>query len=161
VMASSRLSQIRSHLHPNNDLVQTSYSTDRRVVTLTINNAVRANCLSTPVLQALLSTLIAINPRISLDSSIDNEDPVTFAERVCHSHTGSTIPKVVILNSAGPIFSSGHDLRELRGVSGNQDAIHDIFALCNTVMLSIHRLPQIVISQVTPSSHWVDLRSRE
>jgi hypothetical protein len=147
-MASPRLSQIRNHL-ASTDLVLKSYSTDGRVVTLTINNASRANCLSTPVLQALLSALKAINPRIPLNSSIDTEDPIIFAERVCKSHSPNPIPKVVILKSTGSIFCSGHDLREFHSANGNHETIHDIFRLCNTVMLTIRQLPQIVISQVS------------
>lgn len=145
LMASTRLSQLQNHLSPVN-LVLTSYSPDRQVVTLKINNAARANCLSTAVLQTLLSALTAINPGINIDSSIDTEDPISFAERVCRSHT-TPIPKVVVLKSAGNIFCSGHDLRELHAAE-TCEAMHNIFRLCTTVMLTIRRLPQIVISQV-------------
>jgi enoyl-CoA hydratase/carnithine racemase len=140
--------------------VRTSYTSDRVVVTLTINNAARANCLSTPVLEALLSALTAINPRITLDSSADTEDPIAFAYRVCKSHAGKPIPKIVILKSVGKIFCSGHDLRELYANNDNQEAIHDIFRLCNKVMLTIRRLPQIVIAQVSHQGT-VDVRCKE
>jgi enoyl-CoA hydratase/carnithine racemase len=147
-MASNRLSQIQNHLIHQSSLVITSYSSDHRVVTITINHAARANCLSTPVLQALLDALKSINPRITLHSSIDSEDPIAFAERVCHSHAPNPVPKVVILKSNGKIFSSGHDLKEFHAAKGDYKKIHEIFELCNTVMLTIRRLPQIVISQV-------------
>ena len=142
----SRLAQIQGHLQ---DLVVTSYSPDGRVVTVTINNAARANCLSTPVLQGLIAAFSSINPRITLDTSVDKEDPILFAERVCQSHAPNTVPKVVILKSKGKIFCSGHDLREFCGnENGNYQVTHRIFNLCNELMLTIHRLPQIVISQV-------------
>ena len=96
----------------------------------------------------MLDAFKSINPRISLDSSIDSEDPIVFAERVCQSHLPNIVPKVVILKSNGKIFSSGHDLKEFHAAKGDYKTIHDIFKLCNTLMLTIRRLPQIVISQV-------------
>lgn len=147
-MATNRLSQLQNHLSPSSDLVLTSYSPGGRVVTITINNAARANCLSTNVLKALLAAFSSINPNITLDSSVDTEDPIAFAERVCQSHSPNPVPKVVILRSAGRIFCSGHDLREFHVANGDYQTIHNIFELCNTLMLTIQRLPQVVISQV-------------
>jgi enoyl-CoA hydratase/carnithine racemase len=149
-MATTRLSQIQNHISSPSDLVSTLYSSDRQVVTITINNAARANCLSTAVLKALLAAFTSINPKITLDSSVDSEDPIAFAEKVCRSHSPNSVPKVIILKSAGKIFSSGHDLREFHAASGDYKTIHDIFELCNTLMLTIQRLPQVVISQVVP-----------
>jgi enoyl-CoA hydratase/carnithine racemase len=54
--------------------------------------------------------------------------------------------RVAILRAAGPVFSSGHDLRELTGAS--PDDAKSLFALCTEVMLAIRRLPQPVIAQV-------------
>ena len=151
-MASDRLSQLRDHLAPSSkpsNLVFISHSTDGRVVTITIDNGRHANCLSTPVMRALLAALRSINPKITIDASIDNEDPIEFATRVCQSHAPKPIPKVVILKSAGKIFCSGHDLREFHAAKGNYETIHGVFELCNTMMLTIQRLPQIVISQAS------------
>jgi enoyl-CoA hydratase/carnithine racemase len=149
-MTTPRLGQIQQHLSTPQDLVLTSYSPDDRIVTITINNAPRANCLSTPVLRALLAAFASINPSIELDASVDKEDPVSFGERVCQSHAPNTVPRVVILKSNGKIFCSGHDLREFYGKKEDDyPAIRDIFELCNKLMLTIHRLPQIVISQVS------------
>jgi enoyl-CoA hydratase/carnithine racemase len=147
-MASNRLAQVQNHLAPSSDspnLVLVSYSADGRVVTITINNARRANCLSTPVMKALLAALRSINPDVIIDASIDREDPIEFATRVCRSHAPKPVPKVVVLKTAGKIFCSGHDLREFHG---DYKTIHEIFELCNTMMLTIQRLPQIVVSQV-------------
>lgn len=54
--------------------------------------------------------------------------------------------KVVVLASRGPVFSSGHDLREL--AEGNVEDHHAIFALCSRVMEALRALPQPVIAQV-------------
>lgn len=54
--------------------------------------------------------------------------------------------RVVILRAAGPVFSSGHDLREL--VNGCETDYESLFALCTQVMETIRLLPQPVIAQV-------------
>jgi len=158
-MAENRLSQIQGHLS-HEDLVLVTRSTDKRVVTLTINNAAKANCLSTPVLKALLATLKSLNPNFEIDASIDTQEPNAFATQVCDSHGSNPIPRVVIIKSAGRIFCSGHDLREFRATKGDYNKIHEIFALCNIVMLTIRRLPQLVISQVSRMTWEVNGRSK-
>src|SRR5205807_10626604 len=50
------------------------------------------------------------------------------------------------LRAAGPVFSSGHDLREL--VQGCETDHTALFALCTEVMETIRLLPQPVIAQV-------------
>lgn len=54
--------------------------------------------------------------------------------------------RVVILAAEGPVFSAGHDLRELVGGSARDAA--EIFELCTEVMLALRRLPQPVIGRV-------------
>jgi hypothetical protein len=155
-MSSTRLSQIQRHLSPNDSLVLTSYSADGRVVILTINHETRANCLSTPVLKALLAALTSINSKITIYSSIDTEDPIAFADRVVLSHSPSIVPKVIIIKSVGKIFCSGHDLREFHNASDDAGKIHHVFVLCNELMMTIRRIPQIVISQVQISLEYQD-----
>jgi enoyl-CoA hydratase/carnithine racemase len=53
---------------------------------------------------------------------------------------------VVVLRAAGPVFSSGHDLRELAGCTAEDAA--SLFALCTEVMLGIRNLRQPVIAEV-------------
>ena len=54
--------------------------------------------------------------------------------------------RVVIVGSQGPVFSAGHDLREL---AVDDPALHEqIFALCSDLMLTIHRLEVPVIARV-------------
>jgi enoyl-CoA hydratase/carnithine racemase len=55
--------------------------------------------------------------------------------------------KVVILAGAGPAFSAGHDLNEVRALPG-YDETHELFQACSRMMMSIVRLPQPVIAQV-------------
>ena len=90
------------------------------VAVLTLNNPAKRNALSSPVLEALKSHLDRIK-----------EDPAV---------------RVVVLRSAGPVFSSGHDLNEM--VDGNQEAYTAIFAACTEVMEAIRLLPKPVIAQV-------------
>src|SRR5206468_254278 len=52
----------------------------------------------------------------------------------------------VILGAAGPVFSAGHDLREL--VPGQRAEAERLFALCTEVMEAIRLLPKPVIAQV-------------
>lgn len=52
----------------------------------------------------------------------------------------------IILKTAGHVFSSGHDLKEIRG-AGLATQQH-IFDLCSQLMLLIQRIPQPVIAQV-------------
>jgi enoyl-CoA hydratase/carnithine racemase len=54
--------------------------------------------------------------------------------------------RVVILRAHGPVFSAGHDLREL--AEGSEKDHVALFALCTEVMEAIRKLPQPVIAQV-------------
>uniref|UniRef100_G3MPK4 Enoyl-CoA hydratase domain-containing protein 3, mitochondrial n=1 Tax=Amblyomma maculatum TaxID=34609 RepID=G3MPK4_AMBMU len=56
--------------------------------------------------------------------------------------------RCVVLCSSGPVFSSGHDLKELKIDSGGTAKIQEIFSLCTRVMTSIRRLSVPVIAQV-------------
>ena len=59
---------------------------------------------------------------------------------------GDSDVRVVVLRSVGPVFSSGHDLREL--VDGDEESYSCVFDLCTQVMEAIRLLPQPVIAQV-------------
>ena len=96
------------------------YNLVESVAVLRLNNPVRRHALSSEVLAALKDRL----GRIQADSTI----------------------KVVVLCSEGPVFSSGHDLREL--VGSDEESFTTIFAECTDVMEAIRLLPQPVIAQV-------------
>ena len=91
-----------------------------RIAIITLNRPERRNALSSPIMRELIDCLTAIgaDPRVS----------------------------AVILASTGPVFSSGHDLREL--VHGDESAYREVFDLCCRLMLKIQALPQPVIAEV-------------
>ena len=90
------------------------------VVTLTLNNPSKRNALSTETLLELRD----------LFAEFERDDDV----------------RVVVLRSEGPVFSSGHDLREL--IDRDEAAYTEVFALCTEVMEAIRLLPKPVIAQV-------------
>jgi enoyl-CoA hydratase/carnithine racemase len=58
--------------------------------------------------------------------------------------------RVVVLRALGPVFSAGHDLREMRcaGDVGDVTAFRRIFDLCVKVMEKIQAIPQPVIAEI-------------
>jgi enoyl-CoA hydratase/carnithine racemase len=56
------------------------------------------------------------------------------------------LPNVIVLRSEGPVFSSGHDLKELRTLS--HDEVKEAFALCAEVMTLIRTSPAIVVGAI-------------
>ena len=90
------------------------------IAVLTLNNPEQRNALSA-------RTLAALEER--LDEIARNPDA-----------------RVVVINSKGPVFSSGHDLNEL--VNGVADDYAAVFDACTRVMEAIRLLPKPVIAQV-------------
>ena len=90
------------------------------IALLTLNNPERRNALSAPALAALKSYMEQIKA-----------DPDA---------------RVAVIRSAGPVFSSGHDLREM--VGDDRESFAGLFAECTAVMEAIRLLPQPVIAQV-------------
>ena len=101
----------------DNTILQTH---NEGIAVLTLNNPDRRNVLSLEVLEALQTALNSI----SQDRDI----------------------RVVIIKSLGPVFSSGHDLRQLINASIESQEL--LFSVCTRVMTSIRNLPQPVIAQV-------------
>ncbi|KAM0345987.1 hypothetical protein ACHAPU_006041 [Fusarium lateritium] len=56
------------------------------------------------------------------------------------------LPDVLVLRSEGPVFSSGHDLKELSQLS--HDDIKLLFSLCANVMTLIRRSPALVVCPI-------------
>src|SRR5262249_52327360 len=54
--------------------------------------------------------------------------------------------RAVILRAAGPVFSAGHDLKEMAG--STEEGLRQTFSLCTRVMELIPGLPQPVIAEV-------------
>jgi enoyl-CoA hydratase/carnithine racemase len=56
------------------------------------------------------------------------------------------LPKVLVLRSEGPVFSSGHDLAELASASPEQTG--ELFHLCNEVLSLIWRSPVPIVCPI-------------
>ncbi|NWW74100.1 ECHD3 protein, partial [Climacteris rufus] len=99
--------------------------TERRqaggVRTIVLNNPRRRNALSLPMLQSLRRDLL-------------------------HDAKSREL-RVIVIAAEGPVFCSGHDLKEL---SSEDDVKHhsQVFELCAEVMTLIQKLPVPVIAQV-------------
>lgn len=93
---------------------------DDGVAVVTLNHPEKRNALS----KALLGSLKAQLDRLAADQAV----------------------RVLLLRANGPVFSSGHDLREMIGASREEQAA--LFALCTDVMETIRKLPKPVIAQV-------------
>lgn len=59
---------------------------------------------------------------------------------------GDSTARGVIVAAEGPVFSSGHDFADMIGRS--LGGMQDLLELCATVMMTIPRIPQVVIAQV-------------
>jgi len=96
------------------------------IAILTLNRPQARNSLSEALLQAMAAELAAI----AADGAV----------------------RVVVLTANGPVFSAGHDLKELDARRRDPDRGRGYFAhimkLCADVMLQITRLPQPVIAAV-------------
>jgi len=96
---------------------------DKGVFRLTLNNPERRNALSMEMLNTLSQTLD--------DAENDMQ------------------ARVIVLSGNGPVFSSGHDLKEMTAARNSADRGQDFFEktmrLCSSVMQKIvnHRLPVI------------------
>ncbi len=55
---------------------------------------------------------------------------------------------VVIIKGNGPVFSAGHDLKQLTKDTEDVDYFRNIFSVCRTLMKTLHLIPQVVIAQV-------------
>ena len=93
----------------------------RGVVTLTLNDSARFNALGSEMLAALQQALDAI----AQDDSV----------------------RVVVLAGAGKAFCAGHNLKDM-AAHPELAWYQQLFAQCNRVMLSLHKLPVPVIARV-------------
>ncbi|MBI3208999.1 MAG: enoyl-CoA hydratase [Candidatus Solibacter usitatus] len=95
-------------------------SKDDGIVTVTLNRPEKRNALSLGLMRELLH---------------------------CLEETGrDTSVRVVLLNAAGPVFSSGHDLREI--TSGTVGEYRHVFEVCTELMTKVQSIPQPVIAAV-------------
>ena len=90
------------------------------IVRLTLNRPERRNALSLGLMRKMIEHL--------------------------RSTGSSNDAKVVIIAASGKVFSSGHDLSELRGRT--EGDYREIFETCVELMSTIERIPQPVIAEV-------------
>lgn len=90
------------------------------VSVLTLNNPRRRNAVSSELLGRLKEKLDAIS--------------------------GDEAIRVVIIRAEGPVYSSGHDLKEL--LEGDEEDNAQVFGMATLVMEAIRTLPQPVIAEV-------------
>lgn len=99
---------------------------DGAVATLTLANPASRNALSLDAIEALIAAFDAI----AADAAV----------------------RVVVLDAAAPVFSAGHDLKEMTAHRADGDAgrayYEKLFARCAVLMQKIVSLPQIVIAAV-------------
>ncbi|KAI9162722.1 Enoyl-CoA hydratase domain-containing protein 3 [Paramyrothecium foliicola] len=91
----------------------------------------------------LLETLEGLQ---SVRQSSENNDLdwLVNGQRWREERTG--LPKVLVLRSDGPVFSSGHDLKEL--ASASRDEVKETFSLCAEVIRLIRHSPVPVICPI-------------
>ena len=93
---------------------------DDAVALVSINEPETRNALSLQVMNDLIDTLAEVGARTDI--------------------------RAVILRTAGHVFSSGHDLKEIRG--SELAAQQEIFDACSRLMQLIQQIPQPVLAQV-------------
>jgi enoyl-CoA hydratase/carnithine racemase len=93
---------------------------DGAVATVVLSRAARRNALSLEMLGALHGALAGL----AADGDV----------------------RAVVLGAEGPVFSSGHDLREI--TEGDAEVHARVFDACAEVMLLLHRMPQPVVARV-------------
>jgi enoyl-CoA hydratase/carnithine racemase len=95
-------------------------SREETVGRITLNRPEKRNALSLE----LMNELIAAFERLGADGDV----------------------RAIVVEGAGPVFSAGHDLREL--VGRDLRFYQKVFAVCTELMETIHRVPQPVIAKV-------------
>ena len=93
---------------------------DGPVATVVLDVPARRNALSLALMESLTAELATI--------------------------AADTETRAVVLGATGPVFSSGHDLREI--ADADPDGHARIFDACSRLMLTIHRMPQPVVARV-------------
>jgi enoyl-CoA hydratase/carnithine racemase len=99
-------------------------SQNKDIGLITINNSHKRNALSLDVLNGMIAEL----------------------QRIDRDFKSTNTPRVIIINSEGPVFSSGHDLKELH--TFNEEKRKESFEKCSELMISLEKLNSIVIAEV-------------
>ena len=103
------------------NLTEMEWLSEKRIVRIALNNPAKRNALSL----ALMDNL-AENLREAAESRETN---------------------VVIIRAHGPVFSAGHDLREI--LDQDSGSVRNLFQHCAATMALIRHMPQIVLAEVS------------
>ncbi|MGP4715242.1 enoyl-CoA hydratase [Psychrobacter sp. T6-6] len=115
------MTQPDTPLHTDDILVLRKDDREQGVVTLSLNRPAQFNTLSVDVLSAMQAAL----------DNIAQDDTI----------------RVVVIQAMGKAFCAGHDLKQMRAHS--DAAFHRaLFQQCSQMMLTINRMPQVVIARV-------------
>ncbi|KAH0536047.1 hypothetical protein FGG08_007054 [Glutinoglossum americanum] len=131
-----------------------------RATYLHLSNAAKRNALSLSVLRQLRSQLHAFNtspsgrllilppfkPEILSAIEAHDEEHIWLLDASVWRRERKDLPNVIVLRSEGPVFSSGHDLMEIKRLS--HDEVKETFALCAEVMSLIRRSPALVVCPI-------------
>jgi len=131
-----------------------------RAVYLRLSNAAKRNALSLRILRDLRSQLHHLNtssdgrllllppfkPQILSSLEQNEEEHAWLVNASVWRKEREGLPNVIVLRSEGPVFSSGHDLTELRSLS--HDEVNETFAICAEVMALIRRSPALVVCPI-------------
>ncbi|KAK1906249.1 Enoyl-CoA hydratase domain containing protein 3 mitochondrial [Dissostichus eleginoides] len=107
-----------SHTEPEPLTLRQQHNGIRRII---LNNPKKRNALSLSMLESLREDLL---------TDVDSDDL-----------------RVVIISARGPVFSSGHDLKELTSAQGREYHTR-VFHTCSEVMTLIQDIPVPVIAMV-------------
>ena len=102
------------------DETQVLVHSENGVATVTLNRAKKRNALSLELLQLLDKTLVEVGQQRQV--------------------------RVVILEAEGPVFSSGHDLKQM--IARSSEEYSELFSQCATTMQRLRQIPQPVIASV-------------
>ena len=109
----------------NKDILKTSLNSDG-ILRLSLNNPDNQNTLSEDMM---------LNLQSALNESIQDKET-----------------RVIIISAEGPIFSAGHDLKELESKRQNSDKgkayFYDVMTKCSKLMQTIVKNPKPVIAEV-------------
>ena len=96
------------------------YDRDGEFVTITLDRPERRNCLSTGVLTELHHAFSATGEMSDVSG--------------------------IVLASTGPVFSAGHDLAEMSGMT--EEELRQLFDVCTVAMRSMAEVPQVVVARI-------------
>lgn len=114
--------------------------------------AVAAATVQEPVLRADADTIATLT--LARPASRNSLSDATMASLRGHLEdiAADTSVRAVVLTAEGPVFSAGHDLKEIQAHRGDSDRgrayYEDVLKRCAALMTAIVRLPQPVIAAV-------------